>query len=81
MSVPRPLLTARLLRSTRIAGLVMMALVLLHYVGVIGTPPPPVSNIALYFVAGACVASLYALVDWWRVRRLRAAAAPATGEE
>lgn len=68
MSIPRPLLTARLIRSTRVAGLVMMALVLLHYVGVIGTPPPPLTNIALYFAAGAGVAAVYAFIDWRRHR-------------
>ncbi|MFC3230144.1 hypothetical protein ACFOGJ_23040 [Marinibaculum pumilum] len=70
MTLPRPYLTSRLLRATRVAGSACLALVVLHYVGIIGTPPPTLPQIGFYLLAGAAVGAAYGLADWlWRRRQ------------
>lgn len=67
-AVPRPMRGARMLRATRVAGGLSLALVLLHYVGLIGTPPPALSQVGLYLAVGAAGGALFGLVDWLRQR-------------
>ena len=68
---PRPMRGANMLRATRVAGGLSLALVLLHYVGLIGTPPPDLQQVALYLLAGAVGGGLFALADWARRRSRR----------
>ncbi|MEQ8348151.1 MAG: hypothetical protein RIB84_06425 [Sneathiellaceae bacterium] len=74
---PRPLRGARLLRATRVAGGLTLALVLLHYVGLIGTPPPPLPQLGVYLLAGAAGGGLFGLADWLRHRARSGSTDPA----
>lgn len=69
MTVPRPLLTPRLIRATRTGSIVFLALVVLHYLGLIGTPPPPLPRLAVYLVIGGAALLLHAAVEWLYARR------------
>lgn len=69
MSIPRPFLTPRLIRATRTGCIFCLALVLLHYVGILGDPPPTLERLALYLLCGAAAAVLHGAGEWLLARR------------